>query len=208
MPIEAHTHSEETFFESRRANKQQVNRGNVRMTPCDGTSESATWCCGSSRDCCSASGGSRVSLSANFTWGSTSSSSTPTPSLTQNPSSTQNSSSKQNPSSTQTRSSTQTSNSAQASQTRRRAALSGGAIAGIVVGVLTVVALCVGYVIWKRKTSSDDHETEATFVEELPAQEQKVYYMHEADAAESQRAELPATNVRDNQGHRGAQELP
>ncbi|KAF4548656.1 Hypothetical protein D9617_26g078690 [Elsinoe fawcettii] len=43
---------------------QNDSNGNARITPCDGTPSSRTWCCGENRDCCGKGGADEIVLQA------------------------------------------------------------------------------------------------------------------------------------------------
>ncbi|KAF9696253.1 hypothetical protein EKO04_006213 [Ascochyta lentis] len=139
--------------------------GNTAMVPCDGTSTSDRWCCGGTKDCCTSNvgvvrlaqvlGGSLSSVvSSSTTLSSAASSRASATGSSTSPASADASST---PSSTGAASG---SNSSSSSSSGSGSKLSGGTIAGIVIGALAGIALLAAAIffarraaMWKKKAS-------------------------------------------------------
>lgn len=115
--------------------------GNIRMTPCDGTPTSGTWCCGTSTSCCGTS--DAIALAATLGSQTTSSSATSSATPTSSPS----------PTSSASQTTTSAAATSSATSTGTASGLSGGAKAGIGIGAAAAGALLVlggMFLLWRR----------------------------------------------------------
>lgn len=143
------------------------------MTPCDGTDNSTTWCCGATADCCGTDFGG-VKLAPTFlgTLASTTSVSTSTTSFS-------------------------TSKTTPPIDSDTSPALPGGAIAGIVIGALAGVALIGATLFFVVRRRRSAEISPPLYVEaDSTSEESKTFYAHEADGIGAQVSEAPAINER------------
>lgn len=180
--------------EERAANVQKASR-NVRMTPCDDTANSTRWCCGENKDCCAGDIG--VETLAQTFLGDFASA---TLSLS--------SSATTHASSTTAIQSTSPSGSPVLSNTEESSALSSGAIAGIVIGALVLVGLVgAAWFFFARRRKSRKLPPPIYIEEGHPTEVSKTSYAYEADGGEPNVSEVPATNVKDQNGKTKVHEL-
>jgi len=169
---------------------------NVLMTPCDDTANSTKWCCGMNKDCCAgdigvetlvqtflgaiATSTSALSLSGPSTASGSTLSTDPSPSST-----------------------------GPANQLQSSSSLSGGAIAGIVIGAVAALALigAAWFFIAHRRRSAgpsppayaeEGHHTVAA---------PKTQYAYEADGTSQQVSEVSAANTKDHDGRAQVYEM-
>jgi hypothetical protein len=166
---------------------RQVNGGTHEMTPCDGTANSTTWCCGNSASCCETL---PITIAAKFGVipSTSTSSATATPSTS---------------GASQTTSSSVPAASSGTSGSQSSPSLSGGGIAGVVIGAIagtalicTVVFLCIG----KKRNSRNANTEPYTSAGKSPT------YMYEADTGAPQIHEAAATDTKSRRVQ--AQEVP
>jgi hypothetical protein len=169
------------------ADMRQVNGGTHEMTPCDGTANSTTWCCGNSASCCETL---PITIAAKFGVipSTSTSSATATPSTS---------------GASQTTSSSVPAASSGTSGSQSSPSLSGGGIAGVVIGAIagtalicTVVFLCIG----KKRNSRNANTEPYTSAGKSPT------YMYEADTGAPQIHEAAATDTKSRRVQ--AQEVP
>jgi hypothetical protein len=169
------------------ADVRQVNGGTHEMTPCDGTANSTTWCCGNSASCCETL---PITIAAKF--GVIPSTSTPLATPTPSTSG-----------ASQTTSSSVPAASSGTSGSQNSPSLSGGGIAGVVIGAIagtalicTVVFLCIG----KKQNSGIANTEPYTSAGKSPT------YMYEADTGAPQIHEAATTDTKSRRVQ--AQEVP
>lgn len=160
------------------------------MTPCDGTANSTRWCCGENVECCAGDIGVET-LAQTFMGMLPSATLTPLFSTT---ASTSSSVAAANPSGSGLTAPT---------NSKTSSTFSAGAIAGIVIGALTVVALIV--VAWfflarRRRSAFSGTPTYVEGGHGAGAEAPKTSYHHEADGAETQVSEVSAANTKDHDG--------
>jgi hypothetical protein len=169
------------------ADVRQVNGGTHEMTPCDGTANSTTWCCGNSASCCETL---PITIAAKFGVipSTSTSSATATPSTS---------------AASQTASSSVPATSSGTSGSQNSHSLSGGGIAGVVIGAIagtalicTAVFLCIG----KKRNSRAANTEPYTSAEKSPI------YRYEADAGIPQIHEAAATDTKSRRAQ--PQEVP
>jgi hypothetical protein len=173
------------------------------MTPCDGTPTSEKWCCGALNvSCCMTN---PIIIPANF--GSNS------PSLRASASQAQSSARASGAVSTSISSSSSRSSgtgTAHISNSDSSSPLSGGAIAGIVIGSVIGVAIVflAGVFFAKKKMLRRRTAPPMQSSDPVPFQEQKTILHCTAEAMDSQIVEAPDTNTRENEERSKIQELP
>jgi hypothetical protein len=171
-----HARVDESHFE-RGADVRQVNGGTHEMTPCDGTANSTTWCCGNTASCCETL---PITIAAKF--GVVLSTSTSSASATPSTSA-----------ASQTTSSSASTTSSSTSGSQNSPSLSGGGIAGVVIGAIAGTALiCTAVFLFigkKRNSRSADTEPYT------PAGKSPIY-MYEADTGAPQVHEAAATDTK------------
>ena len=182
------------------------------MTPCDDTANSTRWCCGDNKDCCAGDIGFETlaqTLLGDLGSATTISSSSMTVSAS---SSTAVASSSTSGTSGTSTSSTSTSGTSAPQTEESSTSLSGGAIAGIVVGAIAGIALIgAAWFLLARRRRRSDRLAPPMYVEAgYQTDAQKTIYAHvahEADGADSQVAEVSAANVKDHDGRARVHEM-
>lgn len=166
------------------------------MTPCDDTANSTRWCCGTNKDCCAGDIGvetlAQTFLGAIAT--STSVLSLPassTASIATSPTSLSFSS------------------TGLANQSQQSTTLSGGAIAGIVIGVVAGLALigAAWFLIARRRRSAGPPPPAYAEEAHHPIAAPKTQYAYEADGASQQVFEVSAANTKDHDGRARVYEM-
>jgi hypothetical protein len=166
------------------------------MTPCDNTANSTRWCCGTNKDCCAGDIG--VETLAQTFLGAVA---TPTSALSSPASWTA--------SATTSSTDPSTSSTGSADQSQASSSLSGGAIAGIVIGAVAALVLigAAWFFIARRRRSAgpsppayaeEGHHTVAA---------PKTHYAFEADGTSHQVSEVSAANTKDHDGRAQVYEM-
>lgn len=157
------------------------------MTPCDGTANSTRWCCGDNVECCSGDIGVET-IAQTFTGMIASS----TAALPSSGASASTSGAATNPS---------TSETAVLAHSTTSSALSGGAIAGIVIGALAGVALIGAALFFIARRHRPAAPPPAEYAEiDRTTHSPKISHAHEADVGEPQVSEVSAANTKDHAG--------
>lgn len=158
------------------------------MTPCDGTANSTKWCCGDNTECCTGEIGVET-LAQTFLGMLTTSAS-------------------QSPAATASSSPLSDTETGRPASLENSAKLSGGAIAGIVVGTLAGVALLGAtlFVVLRRRRSAKP--SAPIYIEKVPTSEvPKAFYAHEADGDRPQVSEVPAATIDEIDGRGRVHEM-
>lgn len=182
------------YLESIGTNIQQAAR-NVRMMPCDDTANSTRWCCGDNKDCCAGDVGVETlaqTFLGDFASATLSPSSSATTAISSNIAS----------------SSPSSSSSSISSASERPSTLSGGAIAGIVVGAVAGLALIGTAWFFFASRRKSANQTPPLYVEEgYPNETPKESYAYEADGSQPQVSEVPASNGKNDNAAARVHEL-
>jgi hypothetical protein len=174
------------------------------MTPCDGTSTSEKWCCGTANTSCCAT--NPIAIPAKFGFD-------PTTDLRAAASNAVSSVQSSREASTLISSFSNlhsATGTAQASRPNSSSSLSGGAIAGIVIGSIIGVAIVffAGVLVARRKLRSRYNAPPMQATGPTYYNEQKIPQSYTAEAMDSQIAEAPATSVRGHERRSKIQEMP
>jgi hypothetical protein len=174
------------------------------MTPCDGTSTSEKWCCGTGNTSCCAT--NPIAIAAKFGFDTTTS-------LRASASNAVSSTQSSRESSTSISSFNNLSSATgtpQASNLNKSSSLSGGAIVGIVIGSVIGVAVVflAGVFLARKKLRSRDTAPPMQTTGPTYYHEQKVPPSYTAEAMDSQIVEAPATSIRGHEIRSKVQELP
>ncbi|KAL6711693.1 hypothetical protein ACN47E_004627 [Coniothyrium glycines] len=163
---------------------------NVQMTPCDGTANSTMWCCGNTKDCCAAGIGMET-LAAQFI-GIVASSSSTTVSLTTTSITSATSASL----ATTTMTSATPAPNNVSPEGNEPGSISGGEIAGIVVGVVAGLALLAALIFLLARRRRSASRSKLGLVEAYPpVWDSKTYHAYEADSGQPA-VEVPAMGVK------------